>query len=101
MRDRDCIITEKILGEIDDIRNFVSGMAFSDYAANAMVQKAVVMSIINIGELSKAYSDAFRAKHADIPWRQIQAMRDVAAHQYDSVSHTMVWDTITTSIPGR
>jgi len=99
MKDRDGIVTAKILKEIDDIHSFVSGMTFSEYERNSMAQKAVVMSIINIGELSKAYSDAFRAQYAHIPWKQIQAMRNIAAHQYGSINQTMVWDTITTSIP--
>lgn len=99
MKDKDNILTEKILKEIHDIRSFIAGMTFAEYACNTMAQKAVVMSIINIGELSKAYSEAFRERHSCIPWKQIQAMRNIAAHQYGTVSHTMVWDTITTSIP--
>ena len=82
-----------------DKDNILTGMTFAEYACNTMAQKAVVMSIINIGELSKAYSETFREQHSRIPWKQIQAMRNIAAHQYGTVSHTMVWDTITTSIP--
>lgn len=99
MKDKDNILTEKLLKEIQDIRSFIAGMTFAEYACNTMAQKAVVMSIINIGELSKAYSETFRERHSCIPWKQIQAMRNIAAHQYGTVSHTMVWDTITTSIP--
>lgn len=51
MKDKDNILTEKILKEIQDIRSFIAGMTFAEYACNTMAQKAVVMSIINIGEL--------------------------------------------------
>ena len=64
MKDKDNILTEKILKEIQDIRSFIAGMTFAEYACNTMAQKAVVMSIINIGELSKAYSETFRERHS-------------------------------------
>lgn len=69
------------------------------YFADIKTQKAVVMSIINIGELSKGYSDTFIEDHKTISWRQIQAMRNIAAHKYEIVNPTRVWDTIRISIP--
>lgn len=56
---RDSILTKKLFTEIADIRRFTDGLSYEDYMANVMVQKAVVMSIINISELSKAYSEEF------------------------------------------
>lgn len=96
---RDNILTKKLLGEIADIHRFTDDLTHEEYMANVMIQKAVVMSIINIGELSKAYSEAFLQTHSDIPWKQIQAMRNIAAHQYGAVDQIIVWDTIKHSIP--
>lgn len=96
---RDSILTKKLLVEIADIHQFTDELPYEEYAANVMVQKAVIMSIINIGELSKAYSEEFLQAHGDIPWKQIQAMRNIAAHQYGAVDQVIVWDTIKTSIP--
>lgn len=96
---RDSILTKKLFAEITDIHQFTDELSYKEYAANVMVQKAVVMSIINIGELSKAYSEEFLQAHGDIPWKQIQAMRNIAAHQYGAVDQVIVWDTIKTSIP--
>lgn len=99
MRSKDNVITQKILSEIADISRFICDMPEEAYYSDVLVQKAVVMSLINIGELSKNYSEGFFTAHKHIPWKQIQAMRNIAAHQYGDVNQTIVWDTITVSIP--
>jgi len=95
---RDMTIAKKIMAEIDDIKEFVSGMDENDFYSDLKTQKAVVMSLINIGELSKAFSDAFVKSRINIPWKKVQAMRNVAAHRYDFVDMQIVWDTIQISI---
>lgn len=64
---KDSILTKKLLGEIADIHRFTDDLTCEEYMADVMVQKAVVMSVINIGELSKAYSETFLQSHSDIP----------------------------------
>ena len=95
---RDEVITKKILGEIDDINKFIDKMAEDDFYNDVKTQKAVVMSLINIGELSKSFSDAFIDSHDKIPWKKVQAMRNVAAHKYETVDMQIVWDTIQVSV---
>jgi len=33
-----------------------------------------------------------------IPWKKVQAMRNVAAHKYESIDMQIVWDTIQISV---
>lgn len=96
---RDMVITKKILAEIADIELFLKGISEEDYYADMKTQKAVVMTLINIGELVKLYTEAFVSEHKKIPWKKIQAMRNVAAHKYEAVEVEIVWDTIQISIP--
>ena len=99
MKSRDETITRKILSEISDIRMFTEGMDESAFLADVKTQKAVVMSLINIGELSKSYTDEFLSAHASIPWHRIRAMRNLAAHKYEMIKPEIVWDTIQISLP--
>ena len=41
----------KMLNEIADIQSFIANRTRSDLLADRMCQKAIVMSLINIGEL--------------------------------------------------
>jgi len=90
----DAIITKKILKEIDDINRYTDGMKASDFYVDDKTQKAVAMTLINIGELSKAFSFEFINSNKNIPWKDIQATRNVAAHNYDSFNMQVVWKTI-------
>jgi len=95
---RDEIITKKILSEISEIDLFTANMSESDFYADSKTQKAVVMTLINIGELSKSYTDEFITLNKNIPWKKVQAMRNVAAHRYEAVNMEIVWDTVKVSV---
>ena len=95
---RNEIIIKKILGEIADINQFIDKMTEEDFYNDVKTQKAVIMSLINIGELSKSFSDDFIASKKGIPWKKVQAMRNVAAHKYESIDLQIVWDTIRINI---
>lgn len=98
INNRDVIITNKILSEINEIECFIDGMSEDDFYNDSKTQKAVVMTLINIGELSKAYSDRFIESNEKIPWKKVQAMRNVAAHKYEIIDMEIVWDTINVSV---
>jgi len=95
---RDTIIRTKILSEIKDIEEFLCDMTEDDFNNDSKTQKAVVMSLINIGELSKAFTDSFIGSNKKIPWKKIQAMRNVAAHKYEIIDMDVVWDTVKVSV---
>ena len=56
------------------------------------------MTLINIGELSKSYTNEFISANNNIPWKKVQAMRNVAAHRYETVNMERVWDTVMVSV---
>ena len=64
-----------------------------------MWQKAVVMSLINIGELSKSFTDDYLAAMPEIPWKAIRGFRNIAAHQYGIIDIDDVYKTVMEDIP--
>jgi len=92
-------ITKKIIHEIEMINSFVAGMNESDFLKDDKTQRAVTMTLINIGELSKAYAEDYIDSKKNIPWKAIQATRNVAAHKYEIVDMPTVWDTVQVSLP--
>jgi uncharacterized protein with HEPN domain len=73
--------------------------SFEEFSQNALYRKAIVMSIINIGELTKRLPDDFKREHPEIPWRKISGMRDMAAHGYHIINDDIVWDVVNNYIP--
>ncbi len=98
-RERDETLRKKILREIADIEAFTAGMTLEGFCAARIAQKAVMMSLMNIGELSKSFSDAYLAQTAMIPWKAIRGLRNVAAHQYDEIKLPNIWVTVCEDIP--
>ncbi len=38
-------------------------------------------------------------QHKEIPWREIKLMRNIVAHRYDTVDHSITWDVVEKDIP--
>lgn len=70
-----------------------------DFANDIRTQWAVEMGLIRIGEAVNRIPDEVLELFADQPWRQIVAMRNFAAHQYDDLDPRRVWRTVTQDVP--
>ena len=97
--ERNNSIRIKILQEIEDIEIFTHGVSRETLMKEKVLQKAIVMSLINIGELSKAFSDDYLATMPSIPWKSIRGFRNIAAHQYGIIDFEDVYVTIHDDIP--
>jgi len=62
-------------------------------------QRAVIMTLLNIGEKVKQLTPLFRNKHNEIQWKQIAGLRDIVAHSYYKLDMDDIWNTVTISIP--
>ncbi len=69
------------------------------FLRDAKTQSAIVHQLLVLGEAAKRLSDAFRAQHAQIPWKMIAGMRDKLIHEYDDVDLEEVWKTVTADLP--
>ena len=41
----------------------------------------------------------FQEKHPNIPWRDMNDMRNIVAHEYYGVDYDIIWNTIKENIP--
>ena len=88
-----------MLDEIKDIESFIIGRSPNALMDDRMCQKAIVMSLINIGELSKSFTEDYLAARPEIPWEAIRGFRNIAAHQYGRIDFEDVYKTVTEDIP--
>lgn len=78
---------------------FVQNTDEASFAKSVIIQRAVIYSITIMGEATKKLSSEFRAKHPQIPWREIAGMRDKCVHDYRQINPDRVWKITQTSIP--
>lgn len=69
------------------------------FVADVRTQWAVEMGLIRIGEAVNRIPREVLEQFAGQPWRQIVAMRNFAAHQYDDLDPHRVWRTVTVDVP--
>jgi uncharacterized protein with HEPN domain len=100
MNSRERSILEHMLEDTQDAISFASEADNIDvFSSNKLICKAVVMSILNIGELTKHLSQEYKATYNEIPWKNISGMRDVAAHGYHTMNHKIIWDVVKNYLP--
>jgi len=84
-----------------DALTFVEGLDEDQFVADLRTQRAVVMSLMIVGEAASRvvaeYPD-FADAHAAVPWRGIRGMRNRIAHGYFDIDLGVVWQTVQTEL---
>ncbi|GHV05089.1 hypothetical protein FACS1894217_01400 [Clostridia bacterium] len=101
MDNRDIEILRKIIRYCDEARETCArlGNSLEALSADFVFKNAVAMCVLQIGELVSHLSDEVKARYPDMPWRDIKAMRNIAAHKYGDFRVTHLWDTVAGDIP--
>ena len=77
----------------------IKGRNKNDIYSDTMFAKAVLYSLLIIGEAASGISDEFKEKHKDVDWRRIVGMRNRLIHGYFDINLDIVWDTVNIHIP--
>jgi uncharacterized protein with HEPN domain len=96
---RDEAYLKNILREITSIPCLIRGYSKEKFLKSEKTQKAICMTLLNIGELTKCVSNNIKSTYNDIPWKEITGMRDMAAHKYQSLNMERIWTTVKIDIP--
>lgn len=100
IRDRKILLT--ILEEIEDIYKAINEFKcknMDDFLQNRLLQKCVVMSLINISEAIGELNNEFKTSHPNVNWTQFKKLRNIAAHKYGAINFVLVWNIIQKNIP--
>ncbi len=102
MNSRDLDLLKNILDYIEQIDEASSHFQakIDNFKAYSTYRNAAAMCVLQIGELAKHLSDDYKQYTCDeIPWHQIQGIRNVIAHEYGKVDADSLWETLTEDIP--
>ena len=78
---------------------FAQGRSRGDIDTDAMLARAIMHAILEIGEAASRTSDVGRGRAPKVPWMQIVAMRNVLIHVYWGVDFDRLWKTVTDELP--
>ncbi|RME46958.1 MAG: DUF86 domain-containing protein [Caldilineae bacterium] len=88
-----------IVAAMDSIEEFIAGMSFEEFQADDKTASAVMRKLEIIGEAVKQVPAEIRAKHPQVPWKEMAGMRDKLIHFYFGVDYSLVWRTIKERVP--
>jgi uncharacterized protein with HEPN domain len=69
-------------------------LELSAFEADEMVQVWVIHHLQMMGEAAARVTPETRETATDVPWRELNALRNVLVHQYFGIDLIEVWNTV-------
>lgn len=85
-----------------EIMEFLAGLTLESFRHDVVMQRAIGMNLLMIGEMANRLLEShpdFVADHPEIPWIEIRGMRNRIARGYFRMDLDTVWDTATRAVP--
>ena len=95
-------VLSHILEYCKDIQEDVDriGNSYEVFKSDKLYQKAITMSMLQIGELTTHLSEDFKSStNEEMDWRNIKGLRNILAHNYGSIDFDVIWEIKDTDIP--
>ena len=83
----------------EDATAIAASITASRFRNSRLHQLAVLKAVELIGEAAARVSDETRARHPDVPWKEIIGMRNRIVHGYVDVRLDVVWRTVREDVP--
>lgn len=99
MKSKDRIVLQKLSNYVHDVLQYVEGYTFEQFMADKKTISACAFTVSQMGELAKYISAETQEAYTHIPWKSIRGMRNRIVHDYENVDFSVLWGTITTSLP--
>lgn len=96
--DRDSALLLYIKESIDRIEQYTEHGRES-FLTDAIVQDATLRRLETLADAASRLSNDLKARHPDIPWRDIYGFRNVVAHGYLQLELRRCWNTIEVHLP--
>ncbi|MFD3511069.1 DUF86 domain-containing protein [Nocardia sp. NPDC058666] len=69
------------------------------YDSDEITRLAAEAVLHRLGESVARLPAEFIAAHPEVSWRGVKATRNLVAHNYDAVDHTILWNLLATRLP--
>ncbi len=88
-----------ILEALTAIAEYTEGMSYDEFLADRRTRDAVLRNLTTMGESVRWIPDEVLARHPEVPWDTLRAVRNVVVHQYFGVDTAILWATVQGDLP--
>ena len=91
-----------LLDILESVRTAIGYLAEktqTQFLSDQQCQDAVVRRLKIIGEAARRVSQETRVSFPDLPWTEMDSMRNRMIHVYDDVDLGVVWNTVRIDLP--
>lgn len=89
---------EKILGDINFLIKHTVHLSRKEFENSEILLDSIMFRFIQISEHIKKLSIKFKKVHKEIPWGDIQGLRNRIVHEYGNVDLNIVFQAVKTDI---
>lgn len=89
---------EHIERSIAEIQDYVEGIDVHVFCENDMLNNAVLLKFIIIGE-AIVHVEKEKLDKYDYPWYKVRSFRNMIAHEYFNIKLSAVWEIIKKDLP--
>ena len=88
-----------IIHHIALAERFAAGLDHAAFVDDLRTVYAVTRCLEIISEASRRLPEPLKARHPEIPWKQIAGAGNVYRHDYEDVAARYVWNTLQYDLP--
>jgi len=88
-----------IIEAIEKIEKYTSGFNLETFREDIKTVDAVMRNFSIIGEAINNLPPELKTTHPEIPWADINGMRNKIIHEYFGVDENILWDTSKENLP--
>ena len=89
----------KILNDLKFVIEHTKGKTQLELEQDAILVDSIMFRVIQIADNSSKLDNEFLTTNKNIPWKSIKGMRNMIVHDYGAMDLSIVYDTVTNSIP--
>lgn len=88
-----------ILDSVARIERYTRDLSWDAFRGDDKTADAVLRNLEIIGEAARYVPPEIQVRHAHIPWREMQALRNIVVHEYHGVNLEIIWRTVQEDLP--
>tara|TARA_R110000782_G_scaffold103526_1_gene190966 strand:+ start:428 stop:787 length:360 start_codon:yes stop_codon:yes gene_type:complete len=87
----DLAMLDVMIEALDKVARYTGDVSREEFLDSTLVQDAVALNFLVVGECANTLSEATKAKGRTAPWPQIISLRHRIAHRYQSVDRLTIF----------